>query len=140
MSLEIVDMPGVRPLPPRLNGFTARFWHALPQGELLATRCQACDRATFPPRQHCRGCGAAQMQWFALCGDAVVYSQTTIHAAPSQFVTDIPFTLAIVDLNEELRMLTRLLGADSRNCIGKPARMVITRYSDGCMFAARAGD
>ena len=40
----------------------------------------------------------------------VVYTETVVHAAPPQFVTDAPYQLAIVDLEGGERRTVRILG------------------------------
>ena len=133
MSLQIIDAPGARALAPRVDRFTAQFWDALAAGELRTTRCTACARASFPPRRFCAHCGAGHTEWFTLSGSGTLYSYTTIHAAPSMFPT--PYTLAIVDLDEGVRLVTRLLDEYAPR-IGARVRIVVTRHADGCLFAA----
>ena len=136
MTLPIIDMPGERPIAPRVNRFTSIFWDALSLGDMLATRCRACDRATFPPKRHCPSCGERDMRWFELSGKGVIYSQTVVHAAPTQFAAQTPYCLAIIDLEEGVRLVTRLLGDTARLSDGENAELVVTRYRDGCLFAA----
>jgi uncharacterized OB-fold protein len=40
----------------------------------------------------------------------VVYTETVVHAAPSQFVADAPYQLAILDLEGGERRTVRILG------------------------------
>jgi uncharacterized OB-fold protein len=134
MSLAIIELAGARPLAPRINSFTARFWDGLAAGRLCTTRCTGCARAAFPPRQFCPGCGGQQMEWVDIAGTGVLYACTTVHAAPSMFPT--PYTLLIVDLDEGLRLVTRLLEGTDAPPIGARLRLVVTRYTDGCLFAA----
>jgi uncharacterized OB-fold protein len=134
MNLAIVPMDGARPLAPRVNAYTTRFWEALAAGRLETTRCAACQRASFPPRQFCPGCGGRQLQWFELRGTGTLYAQTTVHAAPSMF--PVPYTLAIVDLDEGIRVVTRLLHEGTVPPLDSRVRLVVTRFTDGCLFAA----
>ena len=136
MSLAILDRNCARPLAPRVNRFTARFWDALARGELQTTRCADCARASFPPRQFCPGCGGTRMEWMGLQGTGTLYAHTTVHAAPSMFPT--PYTLAIVDLDEGLRVVTRLVDTPTKPMPGTRVRLVVTRYTDGCLFEAAA--
>jgi len=136
MRLPIVDMPGTRPVAPRVNRFTRTFWNSLAEGRLLTTRCRACEHTTFPPKQHCPACGERRTLWFELDGSGVIYSQTRVHAAPTQFAPAVPYCLAIIDLDEGPRLVTRLLGDTSGLRLGEKVQLVVTRYHDGCLFAA----
>ena len=40
----------------------------------------------------------------------VVYTETVVHAAPEQFVADAPYQLAIVSLEEGVRLTARIDG------------------------------
>jgi uncharacterized protein len=40
----------------------------------------------------------------------VIYTETVVHAAPEQFVTDAPYQLAIVSLEEGGRLTARIDG------------------------------
>jgi uncharacterized OB-fold protein len=42
-----------------------------------------------------------------------VYTETTIHAAPAQFVAEAPYQLIIVTLDEGKRVTGRVLGNDT---------------------------
>ena len=134
MTLPIIDFPYPMPYAPRINGLTAPFWSALAVGKLLAMRCEDCARPCFPPRRVCPGCGGQHLGWLELSGRAELYSSTTVHAAPTMFPT--PFTLAIVDTVEGLRLLTRILDEEKIPATGSAVRLVVTRFTDGCLFAA----
>jgi uncharacterized protein len=40
----------------------------------------------------------------------IVYTETVVHAAPTRFLADAPYQLAIVDLDEGGRHTVRILG------------------------------
>jgi uncharacterized OB-fold protein len=136
VSLRILDMPTDRPLAPRVTSFTARFWDALADGRLLATRCSGCGRLSFPPKTHCPGCLGADVDWVELSGRGSLYSATRVHAGPARFAADIPYALGIVDLEEGVRLVTRLLGAAGPEHLDEEVALVVTRYRDGPLFAA----
>jgi len=140
MKLAVQKMPGRRPFPPQESAFTARFWQALGEGELLATRCRECARLTFPPKPLCPHCWCREVEWAPLSGRGVIYSHTTVHAAPALFAQEAPYRLCIVDLDEGLRLAARLVDAGSGVGIGARVEFVVLRYEDGPLFAARPLD
>lgn len=140
MSLPSVKMNGDRPLAPRVTAFTARFWEALAAGQLLATRCGDCDRCSFPPKEICPACLGANTAWIELGGRGLLYSVTRVHAGPACFAGDIPYSIGIVDSDEGLRLVTRLVGDVGPEHLDVPVEFVVTRYRDGPLFAARLCD
>lgn len=146
MSLRKVRMKGLMPVQPRRTRFTERFWQSLEQGELSTTRCEGCAHISFPPKPHCPDCGGRKIEWVTLSGHGTLYSLTQIHVAPTMFAADVPYAVAIVDLDEGVRLVTRLL-MDNRLMdkglkdngmpqLDSSVTLVITEYEDGCLFAA----
>jgi hypothetical protein len=50
------------------------------EGQLATTRCEPCERTSFPPRAHCPECGAEQT-WVELPRDGRLYAFTTQETA-----------------------------------------------------------
>ncbi|MDI1339578.1 MAG: Zn-ribbon domain-containing OB-fold protein [Hydrogenophaga sp.] len=127
-----------RPYPPTSSEFTARFWQGLSEHQFLATHCDDCGRLSFPPKPFCPHCWSRAARWQALSPRGVVYSATTIHAAPQVFRSESPYQVGIVDLDAGLRIATRLLGTtSSAAAIGQPVELVVVEYDDGPLFAAQ---
>jgi uncharacterized OB-fold protein len=136
MSLEIVNVDRVRAYPPRVTAFTQHFWDAIAQGRLETTICDDCEKLTFPPKTFCPHCWSTRTHWTALSGRGRLYSQTVIHAAPAIFRDEAPYRVGIVDLEEGLRIATRVL-AETTPMLDTPVEIVTLRYTDGPLFAAR---
>lgn len=136
-ALPIIDMTTNRPLAPRISVQTEHFWSALAQGYFEVSQCTACEHLSFPPKGHCPQCGAGQVTWRRLSGQGTLYSKTTQYAGASQFQAELPCTLAIVDTVEGVRILTRLLETTPEPMLDQAVELVILRYLDGPLFAAR---
>ena len=136
MSLPIIEVPGARPWPPRTTTFTARFWEALAEGRFVTTRCRACSRMSFPPQSHCADCLGREVEWIELSGHGRLYSATRVHAGPARFAAELPYTVGIIDLDEGLRLVTRLLADASVAHLDHDMSLVVTRHEDGPLFAA----
>lgn len=139
MTLGFVDSTLPRPLQPLPSAFSAPFWGALAEGRFTATQCRNCARISFPPRPHCPACGDASYAWTALSGRGRLYSRTRIHAAGGPFAWLVPYSVGIVDLDEGVRILTRLLPSASSLDLDSRVELVVLRHADGPLFAARAG-
>ncbi|MCX7961327.1 MAG: Zn-ribbon domain-containing OB-fold protein [Burkholderiales bacterium] len=137
MRLAIERVAGRRPWPPRCSEFTERFWRALAEGRLTTTRCAACARLAFPPRPFCPHCWHRSVEWVELRPGGTVYSSTVVHAAPAVFAHEAPYRVGIVDLDDGLRIATRLLGVAEGFAVGARAELVVLAYDDGPLFAAR---
>lgn len=135
MPLPIANMKGARPFPPRISMFTAPFWDGLEEGQFLTTKCTHCEKLTFPPKPICPYCWSSKVEWQSLSGRGRLYSRTTIHAAPKVFAAEAPYQVAIIDLEENLRIATRISGDVA---LDTPVALTVLKYDDGCLFEARA--
>ena len=91
---------------------TAPFWNAVTAGRLDVQRCQSCGRHVFYPRSLCPHCGGVDLEWVTVSGRGMVYSFTVVHRAPAEFEPEAPYVVALVELEEGVRMLTRLIDVD----------------------------
>lgn len=137
MRLAIVPMAGVRPFAPRVSEFTRTFWSGLLEGNFLTTRCQACARKTFPPKPFCPHCWHREVSWVPLSPGGTIYSSTVMHAVPAIFRHEAPYRVGIVDLDDGVRIATRLLGIESGFGVGRRVEIVVLAYDDGPLFVAR---
>jgi uncharacterized OB-fold protein len=135
--LAILPRSGKRPFPPRVSTFTRPFWDALGEGRLITTCCPACNRLSFPPRPLCRGCWSQDVAWRELAGSGTLYSFTRVHVVPRAFISDALYDIDIVDLDEGVRLMCRLVGVPSSFAADGRMDMVVLAYDDGPLFAAR---
>jgi uncharacterized OB-fold protein len=113
------------------------FWEATRQGRLLVQWCTACDRGVFYPRTFCPHCGgrAGGLEWRPASGRATVYAAVVEHrpeAAGATFSDGQHYCIALVDLEEGVRMLTNVVGCDPEDVrIGLPVSVTWEPMSDG---------
>nr|WP_238154660.1 MULTISPECIES: OB-fold domain-containing protein [unclassified Ornithinimicrobium] len=78
-------------------------------------RCTACECAVFPPRGHCPRCWARDLEWRESDGQGALASFAAVHRPGHPAFAELtPYTLALVDLDEGFRMLTRIVQTDGR--------------------------
>ena len=119
--------PPARTRPPiPVNADTAPFWSGCARGELLYQCCVACGRNQFPPRGHCAHCQADGLEWRASARAGSVHTFTVVHRAPSAaFKAQVPYTIALVDLDEGFRLMLNVLDSPPREvAIGSRVRVV----------------
>ena len=95
---------------PEPDRVTTPFWEAAKQGRLLIQRCPNCGAYQFYPQASCRRCLSDGLEWVDAKGKGTIYSYTVIHRAPSRsFEPDVPYTVALVDLDEGCRMMSNIV-------------------------------
>ena len=103
---------------------TRPFWDGLAAGELCLPRCDDCGQLFFYPRLMCPHCWSEEISWQRAGGGGTVYAVTTVHVAfdPS---LDVPYAVAIVDLDEGVRMPVRLAPAAAAAAVGDRVRVAL---------------
>jgi uncharacterized OB-fold protein len=110
---------------------TRPFWDAAAEGRLVIQRCTACGRHVFYPRLVCPHCGGSSLEWVQASGRATVYSFTVVHRAPPAFADEAPYVVALVDLGEGPRMMTRLVGLEPAAArVGMPVEVRFVDLDD----------
>lgn len=115
---------------------TVTFWASCAQRRLVYQRCPRCSRPSFPPRSTCIYCRSPELGWCQSSGSGRVHSFTVVHrAAKPAFAEDVPYVLAIVELEEGFRMMSNILGCELENVrIGMPVRLTFEERGDGVLL------
>ena len=96
-------------------------WFEFCNGELLMIqRCAACSNYTFPPRSVCPHCLSHALEWVEAAGTGIVYTYTLQHRAPPGFDGQAPYIVAVVELDEGVRLMSRVPAAAEDFSIGTP--------------------
>lgn len=118
---------------PQHDADAAPWWEGVAAGELRYQRCDDCAKVVFYPRAVCVNCLSSRLTWQVSEGRGVVYATTVVHRAPDPRLADeTPYVLALVDLDEGFRMLTRIVEADPEQVrVGDPVALVFGDGLDG---------
>lgn len=117
-----------KPLPVRTEE-NAPYWDSAKRHALELQRCGGCGRFRYPPSAFCPHCLSEEAEWQPASGKAAVYSFIIVHQRydPS-FADDLPYNVAIVELDEGPRLVTNIVGCRNEDIhVGMP--LVIT-YAD----------
>lgn len=96
---------------PRPSPESLPFWDGAKAKRLMLPRCNSCGQYWFPPSQRCRHCLAADFAWKAAAGTGRIYSFVVYHRVyHPAFEDDVPYVVAIVELDEGPRLLTNIVG------------------------------
>lgn len=134
--IPTITLDHPHPYPPRKTPLTTTFWDALAEGKFITTRVGENGTPVFPPRGFDPATWSRDIEWVELSGRGKLYSVTSIHAAPAAFREFAPYQVAIVDLDEGIRLATAFLDPVSTP-LDSTIELVALRYTDGLSFAAR---
>ncbi len=104
----------------------SRHWRLKKQRyALVGEVCPHCDAKIFPPRDVCPECGDEAKTEFSFSGRGKVYSYTTLQSAPKGYSDVVPYTVALVKLEEGPMVTAQLTDlGDQPVEIGMPVEMV----------------
>jgi uncharacterized OB-fold protein len=106
------------------------YWDGLATGRVLLQRCVHCGRHRFPPMPSCPYCATAGGEVVPVDGAGTVYSLVRVRRAFSPaFTDDVPYTVAVVQLPERVRLLGVMAGDTA--VIGDPVRARIATRDGG---------
>ena len=75
--------------------------------------CKDCGENIFYPKSLCPYCLSSNLEWFESSGKGKVYSYTVVErGAPEAFQGAVPYVLAVIDLEEGVRMLSWVLDCE----------------------------
>lgn len=120
-----------KPLP-ELSDTSRPFWDACRRHELRIQRCQQCGALIHYPKVHCPIDGCDRFDWALMSGKGTVFSfvvaQRAFHAA---FKPDLPYVVAVIELDEGPRMMSNVVGIDPDDVhIGMAVEVVFEDVSE----------
>jgi uncharacterized OB-fold protein len=117
---------------PLTQPWTEAFWEGTKHGKLLVQHCRDCDSNIFYPRKFCPECWSGNLDWIEATGKGTIHSFSTAYdMVEPRFMSDLPYTLAYVDLDEGIRMATRIVEcAPEEIAIGKRVEVTFHRLND----------
>jgi hypothetical protein len=128
-------MTAGRPLPDTSDPLTAPFWAAAADGKLVVQACEACGYLRWPPGPLCPECQAEGGIWTQARPTGVLWSVATYHRAldPS-FADEIPYTVALVELDDGPRMYGRISGDPATFVPDARVRAAFSEIAPGVTF------
>ncbi len=94
------------------------FWAGARDHKLLMQKCASCGEFWFPPGTICPHCGAQEFSWAETSGRGRVFTFVTFQRLYNKaWDGELPYVVAIVELEEGPRMLTGLTGIDAAEVV-----------------------
>jgi hypothetical protein len=119
--------PKPRPAPESLP-----YWQAAKEHRLALPKCEDCDKFWFPPSRACPHCLSMNVSFQTVSGRGKVFSFVTFHRVyRPAFAQDVPYVVALVELEEGPRVLTNILGISHEDVrCEMPVEVVFDDYDD----------
>ena len=114
---------------PMRNRDTDFFWEGTAAGELRLQTCRACGLLRHPPGPVCPSCHAMDRGWVVASGRGRIFS-FVVHHAPQLPGRELPLTVALVELEEGVRMVADVRGAPESLAIGDPVTVGFDRLDE----------
>jgi uncharacterized OB-fold protein len=103
------------PAPQPETQLDEEFWAHCAKERLCFQRCTRCATWRHLPRTLCAQCGSPEWEWRESSGRGHLYSWTVTHQAIlPQFAAEVPYVVAVVELEEGPRMVSRLRDVDAQ--------------------------
>jgi hypothetical protein len=102
-------MPYDKPLP-KLNSDNLPFWEGCRQHQLRFQQCSDCGHVRWPPSDFCPQCHSNHTTRLVSKGIGRIYTFAVYRVAYHPgFTADLPYTVAVVALDEGPHMLTNII-------------------------------
>ena len=87
----------------------ARYWREVPQRFRFETKkCTKCGYVAFPPRLICPECSCRKFSDYILKDVGKILTYTTIEVGPSEFADQVPYSVAIIELDDGVKITAQL--------------------------------
>lgn len=98
---------------------------------LLGGRCRVDGRPFFPRAATCPYCASSDVEAVRLPSTGTLWAHTVVHTAPPGYDGPVPFGFGVVELDDGLRVITRLETVDVDGLrFGQPMRAVVIPLHD----------
>lgn len=130
-KLNLSDEDVQKPIPVP-SKWTMPFWEAAKNRKLIIKKCKNCGHLDHPPYPYCTNCGEEDHEWVEASGKAKLVAYTiNVFGVPFPFWDDMPYVVAMVDLEEGPRMMTNIVECDHDKLkTGMALKLVFEDLSD----------
>ncbi len=116
---------------PPITDAAEPFWAATRDERLVLPWCTACERPVWYPREVCPDCLDSALEWRPATGRGVVYACTVVHR-PQVPALDPPYVVALVELDEGVRLMSNVVGRPPEQvAVGDRVQVTWEPLSDG---------
>ena len=114
---------------PEIRGMNRVFFEGCAQGELRLRRCLDCDARFRFAHEWCPSCWSQELGWEKACGLGKVSHYSVVHVGQSD-AFETPYVLALIELDEGVRMMSNVRCDPADVRIGLPVRVTFEKRGD----------
>lgn len=109
-----------------------RYHREIPQRyRLEAGKCKQCGNISFPPRLVCSKCKSKSFKTVELSREGTILTFTVIRVGPDKFSKEIPYVVAIIELDDGVRLTAQVADCDINKVeIGDKVKLVFRKIQD----------
>lgn len=138
------EPPARRRFEPPESEAGAPYWAATRAGRFVLPWCTACGLPHWYPRDVCPHCLAGDLEWREASGRGIVYAASVMPKPAMPLLADrVPYVVALVELEEGVRMMSNVVDADPDEVrVGMAVTARFEALADGrglVVFAPDAG-
>jgi uncharacterized OB-fold protein len=121
---------------PTIKPWTKPFWDGAKNRELLLQRGVKSGKYIMYPKKYSPYDYTEEIEWVKASGKGKIYTYTIVRNNPPEvFKEDLPYVIAFVDLEEGVRMCTRIIESDFEKIkIGAEVEAVYEDATDDITF------
>jgi len=110
------------------------FFEGAKRHELMLMRCSSCGVYRLAERPSCPECWSDDYEWVKGSGRGSIYSYVIMHQQlHPAFADDIPYNVAVVELEEGPRMVSNIIGCGNEELhVGQPVEVVFDNITEDC--------
>jgi uncharacterized OB-fold protein len=123
--LNLTDEDLVKPLPIPMK-WSQPFWDAAREHKLVLKKCSSCGFIDHPPYLYCTNCSADEHEWVEASGKGTLAAYAINQfGVPFPFWVDLPYVVALIDLEEGIRMISNIVECDQEKLTNGMALEVV---------------
>lgn len=98
---------------------------------MVGSHCRRCNRYYLPPRKLCPECRRkGEIESYQFKGTGKIVTYTVVYSASADFAYQIPYVLAIVELDEGARLTAQIKCDPDEVYIGMPVRAIFRKIGE----------
>jgi len=127
------DAPAPTRVEPPASPAAEPFWAATRDQRLVLQWCRACEAPVHFPREACPGCLGTDLEFRPSAGRGTVYAVSVMPKPAHPLLAGRePYTVALVELDEGVRLLSNVVETDPWSvAVGQPVEVCWEPLSDG---------
>jgi uncharacterized OB-fold protein len=127
LSTRRIPLPEPSPL-------SEPFWNAVRQHRLTVQRCSEDGQWEWTPKPVCSRCRRQTLVWTEVSGRGAVYTYSIVRRPQSE-AYEVPYVVAVVELEEGPRMMANVVAADPEQVrIGMPVRVDFEDFEELSLY------